>query len=288
MDDQQSVERGDGRRPADRIEALRQRLRTVIFGIETPAGRTFDIILIVSILVSVAAVMLDSIAAVREMFGGGLLVLEWLFTLAFTAEYVLRVWCVEDRRRYVTSFYGIVDLLSILPTYLGIIAPETRHLIAIRLLRVLRIFRVLKLLRYLREANMLGRSLYASRRKIAVFLFSVMVLVTVFGSLMFVIEGPENGFTSIPRSIYWAIVSITTVGYGDITPHTPLGQAVAALTMIIGYSIIAVPTGIITAGLFTEMQRDRRTQRCASCGGADHDSDAAFCKHCGKTLLEMS
>lgn len=272
--------------PASGRPTLREKVRTVIFGIDTPAGRAFDMVLIGAILTSVAAVMLDSIAAVRTLLYPWLLWLEWGFTGLFTLEYTLRVWCVENRRRYVTSLYGIVDLLSILPTYVGIVLPETRHLVVIRLIRVLRIFRVLKLLRYLREANALARSLYAARRKIAVFLFSVIVLVTVFGSLMFVIEGPENGFTSIPRSIYWAIVSITTVGYGDITPHTPLGQAIAALTMLTGYAIIAVPTGIISAELFAEMQRTRSALICARCGRADHDSDANFCKHCGNDLPE--
>lgn len=262
----------------------RERLRRIIFGIDTPAGRRFDLILIIAILISVTAVLLDSIAAVRAVVGPGLKGLEWAFTVVFTVEYLLRVWCVDDRRRYVTSFYGLVDLLSILPTYLGLLLPDTRHLIIIRLLRVLRIFRVLKLLRYVQEANALARSLYAARRKIAVFLFVLLILATVFGALMFVIEGPANGFTSIPRSIYWAIISITTVGYGDITPQTAVGQAIAALTVVTGYSIIAVPTGIISAELFSEMQRSRDSRQCGSCGRGGHDSDAAYCKHCGALM----
>ncbi|PSJ43886.1 ion transporter [Zobellella taiwanensis] len=256
-------------------------LYTVIFGTETPAGRRFDIGLIIVILLSIGVLLLDSMGPVRARYGSLLYGLEWGFTLLFTLEYGLRVYCAQSRAAYVRSFYGVIDLLAVLPTYLAIFIPGASFLMMVRLLRVLRIFRVLKLMRYVNEANTLLRSLNQSRRKILVFFSTLFILVTLFGSLLYVVEGPENGFTSIPTSIYWAIVTITTVGFGDITPQTPLGRAIAAVTMLMGYAIIAVPTGIITAELGREMRREQDLRHCPQCDKGGHDRDARFCKHCG-------
>ena len=266
------------------MTTVKEKLYTVIFGTDTPAGRYFDLFLIAAILCSVVAVLLDSMASFQNRFAGQLYLVEWGFTLLFTLEYITRIYCSPNPRAYATSFYGIVDFVAILPTYISLLFPPASLLLVIRLLRVLRIFRVLKLIQYSGEANVLLRSMAMSRRKIFVFLFSVLILVTIFGSLMYIIEGPEYGFTSIPRSIYWAIVTVTTVGYGDITPHTILGQVVAALAMLTGYAIIAVPTGIISAELITEMQRERRRIRCNNCEKSDHDVDANYCRYCGTEL----
>lgn len=210
--------------------------------------------------------------------------LEWVFTLLFTLEYAARIYCSPNPRHYVTSFYGLIDLLSILPSYLSLFIPGANFLLVIRIMRFLRIFRVLKLVRYLKEANTLFRSMVQTRRKIAVFFLSVLVLATIFGSLMYVVEGPKHGFTSIPKSIYWTIVTITTVGYGDITPQTSLGQFIAALAMLMGYSIIAVPTGIFTAELAQEIQRERMAIVCPNCNRSGHEPDAEYCKACGSHL----
>lgn len=263
---------------------LKATLNRIIFGTDTPAGRRFDVLLIVAILISVLAVILESIQPIRANYGGWLRSVEWFFTLLFTIEYLVRLYCSPNPRAYATSFYGLVDLLAILPTYVSLIIPSASLLLIIRLLRVLRIFRVLKLLQYIGEANILWRSLTRSRHKIQIFIFSVMVLVTIFGSLMYIIEGPEHGFTSIPRSIYWAIVTITTVGYGDITPHTIMGQAISALVMLTGYAIIAVPTGIISAELINEMSMGRTSVQCSSCERGGHENDARFCRFCGAKL----
>lgn len=274
----------------DRYEAPLQRngwrsvLHEVIFEADTPAGKGFDVLLIVSILASVAAVMLDSMGAVRLQYGRLLLMIEWFFTLLFTAEYVLRLLCVGRPVKYAVSFYGVVDLLAIIPTYLSLILPGSQYLLVIRILRILRIFRILKLVSYLGEARLLMQALRASRRKVAVFLFTVLTLVVIFGSLMYVIEGAESGFTSIPRSIYWAIVTLTTVGYGDISPQTALGQALASLVMILGYSIIAVPTGIVTVEMSHAFGRKVSTQVCPECSAEGHDADARHCKFCGAEL----
>jgi voltage-gated potassium channel len=263
---------------------LKEKLYIIIFQAHTPAGKWFDVILIVCILLSVIAVMLDSVRSVNRAHGTILYSVEWFFTILFTIEYILRLACVRTPMKYATSFFGIVDLLSVLPTYLSIAIAGSQYLIVIRVLRVLRIFRVLKLVQYIREANLLIKALRASSRKIIVFLFTVLTLVIIFGSLMYLIEGAENGFTSIPQSVYWAIVTLTTVGYGDISPQTGIGQALAALIMIIGYSIIAVPTGIITVEISRAAQRKNIHDVCPSCGGANHDNDAAYCKYCGKKL----
>ncbi len=263
---------------------FRARLYTVIFGTETPAGQTFDIILIYAILTSVVLVMLDSVEALSALYGSAFFRLEWFFTLLFSIEYLVRLYCSPHPLRYMRSFYGIVDLLAILPSYLAFFITNVHFLLVIRLLRVLRVFRVFKLFRYLSEANVLLRSMRMARRKIFVFFFSVIVLTSIFGSLMFIIEGPQNGFTSIPISIYWAIVTITTVGYGDITPQSPVGQGIAALAMLTGYAIIAVPTGIITAELSREMSRSRQKRSCPVCKCIGHDSDARYCRLCAAPL----
>lgn len=265
-------------------QLLRSRIHEIIFEADTRAGKLFDIILIGSILLSVIAVMLDSMSAVQREYGKLLYGIEWFFTILFSIEYILRLLTVRQPIRYATSFFGIVDLLAILPTYLSLLIPGSQYLLVIRILRVLRIFRVLKLVQYVSEAKLLGQAMKASRRKILVFLFTVLTLVVIFGSLMYMIEGQENGFYNIPRSIYWAIVTLTTVGYGDISPQTPLGQALAAVIMILGYSIIAVPTGIFTAEFVQAKRNAISTQVCPSCAAEGHDPDATYCKYCGEKL----
>lgn len=267
---------------------LRTQLNEVIFGTDTRAGRLFDIVLIWLILASVLAVILasvDTIGAGRERLFVGL---EWFFTIVFTVEYAMRIYCAQNRRSYIFSFYGVVDLLSILPSYLALVFTGASYLLIIRLLRVLRILRILKMIRYVRDANILLRSLWQSRRKVAVFFGAVLIMSVIFGSMMFLVEGPEHGFTSIPTSVYWTIVTITTVGYGDITPQTTLGQIVASMTMLTGYSIIAVPTGIFTAELASEVQRDRDLRSCNNCSRSGHNADAAYCRHCGAQLESLS
>ena len=259
-------------------------LHEVIFEADTPIGKGFDVLLIVSILACVLAVMLDSIGAVRLQFGSLLYAVEWFFTILFTAEYLLRLACVGRPLKYATSFYGVVDLLAIIPTYLSLMLPGSQYLLVIRILRILRIFRILKLVTYLGEARLLMQALRASRRKISVFLYTVLTLVVIFGSLMYVIEGPENGFTSIPRSIYWAIVTLTTVGYGQVAPQTPFGQFLASVVMIFGYGIIAVPTGIVTVEMSQAFSRKESTQSCPECSAEGHDFDASHCKYCGSNL----
>ncbi|MEZ5334239.1 MAG: ion transporter [Methanolobus sp.] len=266
----------------------RGKLYDIIFESDTPFGKNFDLLLIISILLSIFAVMLDSVSSIRTAHGTLLYNIEWFFTILFTIEYTLRMICVKSRIRYATSLFGIVDLLAIIPTYLSLFLPGSQFLLVIRILRVLRIFRILKLVKYMNEAELLTGALKASRRKITVFLFTVLALVVILGSLMYLIEGEENGFTSIPFSIFWAIVTLTTVGYGDLVPKTPLGIALASVVMIIGYSIIAVPTGIVTAEIsFASMEeRDRKRIKvvCGNCGNQDNDKDAIFCKHCGTKL----
>ncbi|WP_319506149.1 ion transporter [uncultured Methanolobus sp.] len=266
----------------------RSRLYDIIFEADTPAGKYFDILLIISILLSVLAVMLDSVRSFRIEHGELLYNIEWFFTILFTIEYSLRLICVKSKLRYSTSLFGIVDLLAIVPTYLSLFLPGSQFLLVIRILRVLRIFRILKLVKYLNEAELLIDALKASSRKITVFLFTVLTLVVILGSLMYLIEGEENGFTSIPISIFWAIVTLTTVGFGDIVPQTSLGRALASVVMIMGYSIIAVPTGIVTAemSLASMDARDKQRPRiiCDNCGNENNEVDARFCKHCGTKL----
>jgi len=260
-------------------------LHEIIFEADTSAGKTFDVLLIASILLSVTAVMLDSVASINERWGAELYLIEWIFTILFSVEYVVRLATVSRPAEYARSFFGVVDLLAVLPTYLSLIVPGSQYLLVIRILRILRIFRILKLVQYVGEARLLIQALKASRRKITVFLYTVLTLVVILGSMMYVVEGRENGFTSIPRSIYWAIVTLTTVGYGDISPKTGLGQVLATVVMIIGYGIIAVPTGIVTVELSRAgSSRGLDARACLSCGGDGHDADARFCKHCGSGL----
>ncbi len=261
---------------------FRNSLHEMIFEADTPAGKLFDVALILSIIASVIVVMLDSIISLNIQYGQLFLALEWFFTILFTVEYVLRLSCIGRPTRYARSFYGIVDLLSILPSYLSLLLPAGKYLLVIRILRLLRVFRVLKLVQYVGESNYLQRALWASRRKIAVFLLSVFLLMIIFGSVMYIVEGAENGFTSIPRSIYWAVVTMTTVGYGDISPQTGLGQAIASLIMILGYGIIAIPTGIVTAEL--TYKQNITTQACPECSAEGHDLNAKHCKFCGADL----
>jgi voltage-gated potassium channel len=267
-----------------RSRQWRLALHEIIFEADTPAGKLFDILLIVSIVISVVLVMLDSVSGIRAVYGRQLYIGEWVFTILFTVEYLLRLLCVGRPLAYATSFFGMVDLLAILPTYLSIFIPGSQYLLVIRLLRVLRIFRVLKLVPYLGEARLLMQALQASRRKIIVFLFTVMILVVIFGSLMYLIEDPDSGFTSIPQSIYWAIVTLTTVGYGDISPQTGLGQFLSALIMVIGFGMIAVPTGIVTVEMAHSFKRRVSTQACPECSAEGHDADAIHCKYCGAKL----
>jgi len=262
----------------------RNRWHEIIFESDTPAGKAFDVGLILLILLSIVAVMLDSVAGVAAEHGQLLDVAEWIFTVLFTIEYGMRLLCVRRPLRYAFSFFGLVDLLSILPTYASLLVPGTEALLAIRVLRVLRVFRVLKLANYVSESEALMRAMYASRRKVSVFLFTVFTLSIVFGSLMYVIEGPANGFTSIPRGVYWALVTLTTVGYGDISPQTDWGQAVAVLIMVLGYGIIAVPTGIVTAELVHPGEKSVSGQACAECGAGGHRVDSRFCRFCGSKL----
>jgi voltage-gated potassium channel len=263
---------------------LRRRLYVVIFEAETPAGRGFDVALLVLILLSVLAVLLESVEGLRAAYGRELRWLEWAITLLFTLEYLVRLWVVRRPLAYAWSFFGVVDLLAILPTYLSLAIPGAQSLLVVRALRLLRVFRILKLVHFLGEAQVLQRALRASGRKITVFLVTVLTLVLVIGAVMYLVEGPENGFTSIPESMYWAIVTMTTVGYGDIAPRTLPGKLLASLVMIIGYAIIAVPTGIVTVEMAEASRRIRSTRACRSCGEEDHDPDARFCKRCGAAL----
>jgi voltage-gated potassium channel len=261
----------------------RARLYRVIYEADTDAGKSFDVALIAVILLSVAAVMLESIRGLAVRYGPELRVFEWGVTAVFTIEYVLRLICVRNPLRYVRSFFGVVDLIALLPSYLSILIPGAQTLLIVRFLRLLRIFRVFKLASYLREASLLQEALVASRRKIAVFFMAVLTLVVILGAIMYLIEGEGNGFTSIPQSIYWTIVTLTTVGFGDITPKTPLGQAVASVVMLIGYSIIAVPTGLVTAEIARAASRPTPAT-CPGCGRTGHEPDARFCRHCGSGL----
>jgi voltage-gated potassium channel len=285
---------GGGRRAyrervADTDRTPRERWRRIIFEHDTRTGRAFDVALIVAILGSVLVVVLDSLPSLPERTHRALWVLEWVFTGLFTVEYAARLWCAPDRKVYAKSFFGVVDLLATLPTWLSVFFPQGRFLALVRVLRVLRVFRILKLTTYVSEASVLVQALRASRHKIAVFVFTVLTTVAVVGSLMFLVEGPASGFTSIPAAMYWAIVTMTTVGYGDIAPETTLGRVLASALMVLGYGIIAVPTGIMTV----ELQRaarglSPRAVRCAACGREGHDADAVHCKQCGAKLAERA
>lgn len=273
-----------GTRARQRGRRIRAYIRLVIFGHTTEAGRVFDLGLIWAILASVLLVMLDSVRDVHETYGPALYLLEWGFTLLFTAEYLLRLYGSTRPWRYATSFFGIIDLLAVLPTYLSLFLPGAQFLLVIRVLRVLRIFRILKLAKYLSEVAVLSEALRQSRRKILVFLSGVLALAVILGSLMYLVEGEHSGFTSIPKSIYWTIVTITTVGYGDISPQTTLGQVIATVVMLLGYSIIAIPTGIVTVELSRAVRERAQPLRCRACKGIGHAPDASYCRLCGTAL----
>jgi voltage-gated potassium channel len=269
----------------DKHAPWRESLNHIIFGSETKAGKAFDVVLIISIICSVIAVMLGSVSWIQIEYEEILFYVEWFFTLLFTLEYTLRIISVRRPLLYAFSFFGIVDFLSIIPTYLSFLFPSIKYMLVIRILRLLRIFRVLKLSAYMDEAQVLSSALNKSWRKILVFLHTIFTLVVIFGSLMYVVEGSEAGFTSIPKSIYWAIVTLTTVGYGDIAPLTPLGQFIAAFIMVMGYGIIAVPTGIYSAELIKTYKPEKISNHaCSDCGKTGHDYDAEYCKFCGHSI----
>ncbi len=267
-------------------EARRNRVHEVIFEADTPAGKVFDVLLLVAIVLSVLVVMLESMqgwsASMKQLF----ITLEWVFTALFSVEYALRLYATLKPLRYATSFYGVIDLLSILPTFLSLIFSGSQYFTLIRALRLLRIFRIFKLSKYLRESNMLRKALVASSSKIFIFLFVVIIIVLIIGTLMYFIEAAQNpGFSSIPAGVYWAVVTLTTVGYGDITPLTSLGKFISVIVMILGYGIIAVPTGIVTNELLTGSKRmPSNTQVCRHCTYEGHDDDAVYCKYCGEKL----
>tara|TARA_R110002096_G_scaffold44526_13_gene120503 strand:- start:87483 stop:88406 length:924 start_codon:yes stop_codon:yes gene_type:complete len=268
--------------PEDDPNSFRVRLNDIIFGHETASGKAFDVLLLVAILLSILNVMLESVAGLHHDYGHIFAGIEWGLTVLFTIEYAIRIYIAPKRWAYVFSFLGIVDLISIAPTYLSLFVPGSQALSTIRALRLLRVFRVLKLVDFLHEAEELTTALRASARKIIVFLGVVLTMTIIMGSLMYFVEGQKNGFTSIPLSVYWAVVTMTTVGYGDIAPHTVLGQLIATVVMILGYGVIAVPTGIVSADLVKG--RKRKTTLCGGCGITAHDVDAGFCKHCGTSL----
>ena len=272
--------------PADAapLAPWRHRLHEIIFEADTPVGKAFDVALLVSIVLSVVAVSLESVRGIRLVWGSELRTVEWAFTLLFTFEYLLRLVCVVRPWRYAISFFGLVDLLSIAPSYLSLVVSGGQSLIVIRALRLLRVFRVLKLAHFVGAEQMLHAAVRASSRKIIVFLGTVSTLVLVIGASMYLIEGEQNGFTSIPQSVYWAIVTMTTVGYGDIAPQTVLGKLFASTVMIVGYGIIAVPTGIVTVELSKAQRAQISTQACPHCSAEGHDTDARFCKYCGGRL----
>ena len=263
----------------------RLRLYTVIFEADTRAGRLFDQWLIAVILISVAVVVTDSVQGLGDDYRGVFNTLEWIFTIAFTLEYLARLACVRHPMRYALSFFGVIDLLALLPTYIALLVPEVHALIDVRVLRLLRVFRVFKLTAYVAEYQSLGRALAASRRKILVFLSAVLMIVLVMGTLMYVVEGPANGFSSIPTSVYWAITTMTTVGFGDITPKTDLGRLIASLMMLLGWGTLAVPTGIVTAEISAaRFMHPPTTRTCHECLTEGHLADASYCMHCGAQL----
>ena len=269
---------------AEAITHLRNRIHIIIEGTDTRLGKLFDIVLLIAILASVAVVMLDSVLYMRLQYGTLFRYAEWFFTILFTIEYILRWFSAPNRFRYAFSFFGIVDLLSVLPSYLSLVFGGVQYLLVIRILRILRVFRVLKLNTYMQQAGFLASALKTSQQKITVFFLSLVLLVTIFGSVAYVVEGPENGFTSIPISIYWAVVTVTTTGYGDMSPKTPIGQAIASMVMITGYAIIAVPTGIFTAELARNMRPQLNPIACPNCGKFGHAVGADFCDRCGHAL----
>lgn len=261
----------------------RERWREIIFEAETPEGRLFDVALLWCIALSVLAVMLESVESIRRDFGPQLDVLEWVFTAVFTIEYVMRLWTSRRPATYARSFYGVVDLVSILPSYLELFFAGTQVLLVVRVLRLLRVFRVLKMVRHIDGAQLLLRALYASRAKITVFFSTLLTITLIAGTLMYLVEGKEAGYTSIPVGVYWAIVTITTLGFGDITPTTPWGQLLTSFLVLTGYAIIAVPTGIVSAEI-SKIDNNTSSVACPSCGVHGHLPDARYCRRCGSDL----
>ncbi|MCM5705344.1 ion transporter [Larsenimonas salina] len=271
--------------PAEK--SFKARVFQIIFESDTRAGKIFDIALITMILLSVTCVLLDSVPHLNQRFGTYFGWVEWGFTGLFTLEYLARIWCLAQPKRYIFSFYGVIDFISILPSWLSLLLPGAQTLMVIRIMRVLRLFRILRLMEFVGEGRLLMQALNRSRRKILLFLIAVLSIITVFGSLIYLIEPPEAGFTSIPRALYWAIVTLTTVGYGDIAPITPLGQFISAIMMILGYSILAVPTGVFSAEVIRTIRLDQESEEaCPGCGREGHDKDAKYCKSCGTWLDE--
>ena len=269
---------------AESITHLRNRIHIIVEGTDTRLGKIFDVILLIAILASVGVVMLDSVLYMRLQYGTLFFYAEWFFTILFTIEYLLRLFSAPNRLRYVFSFFGVVDLLSVLPSYLSLMFVGVQYLLVVRILRILRVFRVLGLKAYMQQAGFLASALKTSQQKITVFFLSLVLLVTIFGAVIYVVEGAENGFTSIPVSIYWAVVTVTTTGYGDMSPKTPIGQAIASMVMITGYAIIAVPTGIFTAELARNMRPQLSPIACPNCGKFGHAVNATFCDRCGHAL----
>lgn len=264
----------------------KNRLHEIIYEADTPAGKLFDVILLIAILLSIAVVMLESVNSIGENYKETLNITEWVITILFSLEYFLRIISISKPSKYIFSFYGIIDFLSTIPKYLSLFFVGTHSLVALRALRLLRVFRILKLARFIGESQNLMKALKASKAKIFVFLFFVLIVCIILGTVMYLIEGSENGFTSIPRSVYWAIVTLTTVGYGDIAPVTPLGQFIASVIMILGYAIIAIPTGIVSSEMVKHSDVNLNTQACPNCGTEDHKDNADFCYHCGHNLHE--
>ena len=266
--------------------SFKHKLHEIIYEADTRSGKLFDVVLLIAILASILLVMLESVGSINSKYGYLLNIGEWIITILFSVEYILRIVSIKKPLKYIFSFYGVIDFLSTIPKYLSLFFLGSHHLAALRALRLLRVFRILKLARYVGESNNLMKALKASKAKIAVFLFFVLILCIILGTVMYMIEGEENGFTSIPRSVYWAIVTLTTVGYGDIAPHTPLGQFIASIIMILGYGIIAIPTGIVTSEMTKNHMNsvDINTQSCKSCSAENHKDDAEFCYNCGNKL----
>ncbi len=264
--------------------SLRKRLREVIFGVDTRAGRLFDVVLIVCILISVLVVMLETVEGVERDYGSQLRTAEWFFTVLFTIEYLLRLYSAEKRRKYAFSFFGVVDFLAVAPAYAALFTPLRHLVMVVRVLRLLRIFRVFGLANYVEETRVLLTALKASARRIVIFLLFILTMVAMLGALMYVVERDNPGFDNIPRSIYWAIVTLTTVGYGDIHPQTGLGQGIAAAIMILGYSLIVVPTGFVSVAVAEATRSGDVSRKCPQCGSAGHDAGAGFCKGCGAQL----
>ncbi len=267
------------------LQKWQMQLHELIYESETKAGKTFDIILLLCILASIIVVMLDSVQVLKAKYGFVFYVLEWCFTIVFTIEYILRLVCIKRPLKYVFSALGVIDLLAIIPSYLSIVIAGAQSLLVLRALRLLRIFRIFRLVHFLSEMQFLSHAIKNSLRKISIFILFVLTSVVILGSIIYLVEGEEHGFTSIPQSVYWAIVTITTVGYGDIAPATPLGQMIASFIMLLGYGIIAVPTGIITTEMaIAARSKKQGNQACLNCGREGHDEDAKFCKFCGNKL----